>query len=87
MAAPIINPVAIVLFLISIRFLLSTHFLHVYLSAPTPINAKAASSNGSGFPLCNQFMARLWCFCQRLERIGGQNNRLHDQAWYHRNSG
>jgi hypothetical protein len=50
MAAPIISPVAIVLFLISSRFLLSTHCLqnnfHTVLR-----KTKTASSGRSGFPL------------------------------------
>jgi hypothetical protein len=43
MAAPIINPVAILLFLISNRFLLSTHVLQVYFSASHYLITKAAS--------------------------------------------
>jgi len=41
MAAPIINPVAIVLFLISNRFLLSsTHYLHILFLLCRPVKNK-----------------------------------------------
>jgi hypothetical protein len=50
MAAPIINPVAIALFLVSIRFLSSTHFLRIRFCVAGLLQTKAASSDGSGFP-------------------------------------
>jgi hypothetical protein len=71
MAATIINPVAIVLFLISIRFLLSTLCLQVYFSSPAQLNAKTASSDGSGFP----YATVLWHGCAVFVNacsIGGQ---------------
>jgi hypothetical protein len=67
MAAPIISPVAIVLFLISNRFLLSTDYLQILLiSLPSCEKQKPLHQAEAAFPCAGYFMARLWCFCQRL---------------------
>jgi len=64
MAAPTINPVAIVLFLISSRFLLSTHVLQVCFSIS---EYKNRFIRQSGFPapsiLCHGsgILVNAWC--------------------------